>query len=49
MKYLHDDRLAELTTVLTDFCLGGAVSQRVLYGRIEAYVSSMYSSGMKMK
>ena len=37
MKYLHDDRLAELTSVLTDCALGGAVSQRVLNGRIEAY------------
>lgn len=38
MKYLHDDRLAELTTLLTDCPLGGAVSQRVLHGRIEAYI-----------
>jgi hypothetical protein len=37
MKYLHDDRLAELTQDLTDRAVGGAVSQRVINGRIEAY------------
>jgi hypothetical protein len=37
MKYLHDDRLAELTRALTDCPVGGAVSQRVLHGRLETY------------
>lgn len=37
MKYLHNDALSELTTFLTDLPLGGEVSQRVLYGRLEAF------------
>lgn len=37
MKYLHNDALSELTTFLTDLLLGGEVSQRVLYGRLEAF------------
>ncbi|GAX19216.1 hypothetical protein FisN_4Lh199 [Fistulifera solaris] len=37
MKYLHNDALSELTTFLTDLPLGGEISQRVLYGRLEAF------------
>lgn len=37
MKYLHNDALSELTTFLTDLPLGGEVSQRVIYGRLEAF------------
>ena len=47
MKYLHDDNLSELTNVLTECSLGGAVSQRVLHGRIEAYTMKRGSDDKK--
>jgi hypothetical protein len=47
MKYLHDDRLAELTRALTDCPVGGAVSQRVLHGRLETYTMKRGSDDKK--
>ena len=47
MKYLHDDRLAELTQDLTDRQVGGSVSQRILNGRLEAYTMKRGSDDKK--